>query len=79
MTSSHLIKIGGDPYLIACALHLNATIITEEVPKPTITTGHNRKMPDACDEVGVEWADVGGMRKRKGLIDLLNFRVDWDK
>jgi len=76
LTPSDLHKIGGDPYLVACALHLNASVITEEVSKKT-QTGVKRKIPDTCDILGVEWVDIGGIQKRPGIIDILDFKINW--
>ena len=69
LTASDLQKIGADPYLIACALDLGATVITEEVSKAT-QKGVKRRIPDACDTLGTDWVNIGGNQKGPGIIDM---------
>lgn len=73
---SDLQKIGADPYLVACALDLKATIITEEVSKIT-QSGVKRRIPDACDTLGIDWVNIGGNQRGPGIIDILDFKVNW--
>ena len=48
-------KYGKDPFLIAYALAApERTVVTREVSKRTQRLG-NTKLPDACDDCGVEW------------------------
>ena len=42
-----------DPYLIAHAIGLQATVVTNEVPRPGITTPVSKKIPDICSVIGV--------------------------
>lgn len=48
-------KYGKDPFLIAYALAApERTVVTREVSKRTQRLG-NTKLPDACDDCGIEW------------------------
>ena len=48
-------KYGADPFLIAYALAApERTVVTREVSKRKQRLG-NSKLPDACDDCGVEW------------------------
>lgn len=42
-----------DPYIIAHALDLGATVVTNEIPRPGIFTPANKKIPDVCSQLGV--------------------------
>lgn len=74
LTPADLEKIANDPYLIACALHEKAVVVTGEVPKPTKRRA-NRKIPDICGDLQIEWTNVHGFEGRAGLIDLLDFKA----
>lgn len=74
LAPADLQKMGADPYLVACALHLKATVVTGEVSKPA-RQGTNRKIPDVCNDLKVAWTNVHGMKDREGLINLLDFRA----
>ena len=54
-TGTDLEAMGSDPALIAYALghSPSRTVVTTERPKPSLR-GRNRKVPDVCDELGVE-------------------------
>lgn len=56
LTDSELEKIGQDGFLIAYALadHNGRTVVTKETPRPTAERA-NRKIPDVCDSLGVNW------------------------
>ena len=73
-TPGELERLGDDPYLIACALHLGATVVSNEVSKPN-KQGTNRKVPDVCASLGVECIDLDGTKGVPGLIDRLNFQA----
>lgn len=78
LSEADIEKIGKDPYLIACAIELGGTVVTEEVSRPS-AVGANRKIPDVCNELGVPWIDIGGVQVRQGLVDLLDFKAsDWN-
>ncbi len=76
LTPSDLQQIGADPYLVACALDLGATVITEEISKTT-QKGVKRKIPDVCETLGIDWVNTGGNQKGPGIIDILDFKVNW--
>ena len=42
-----------DPYLVAHAIALGATIVTNEVSRPAATAVRNKKIPDICTTLGV--------------------------
>jgi hypothetical protein len=56
LTETDIEKIGRDGFLVAYALaEVNSrTVITKENSKPSAQKG-NRKIPDVCDAVGVQW------------------------
>ena len=56
LTEADIEKIGRDGFLVAYALAAadNRTVITKENSKPSAQKG-NRKIPDVCDAVGVQW------------------------
>jgi hypothetical protein len=60
------------PFLIAAALSdaANRCVATAEVSKPT-TTRTNRRVPDVCNTLGVQWMDSFG------LIRALDFSTSW--
>lgn len=76
MTEANLETIGDDYQLIACAIHNNATVITGEVPAGSI--GPNRKVPNVCEDLGIDWTNLEGSVGKPGLVDILNFRTDWN-
>lgn len=74
-------EIGNDPYLVACALHHGrlgepATVVTEEKHAPGKLNAA-RRIPNACEDVGVDWCNVGGLVGRPGLVTQLNFRTSF--
>lgn len=72
LTEADLIKIGQDPFLVAAALgHADRRVVTAEISKPKKQKA-NRKVPDICDDCGVEW------RTPVDLIKELNFTTTWD-
>ncbi|OFX09398.1 MAG: hypothetical protein A2516_10600 [Alphaproteobacteria bacterium RIFOXYD12_FULL_60_8] len=71
-----LIKMGADPYLIACALHTGWTVVTGEVSAPKRTL-HNRRIPDICDLLKIQWTNIHGLWNKEGLINLLDFKTNW--
>lgn len=56
LTEADIEKIGRDGFLVAYALAApdKRTVITKENSKPSAQKG-NRKVPDVCDAVGVQW------------------------
>lgn len=62
--------LGADPFLIAFAIVTGETIVTYEVSKPS-KTGKNRKIPDVCNDLGVNW--IPG----HDHIVVLDFSTDW--
>ncbi|NQV46839.1 MAG: DUF4411 family protein [Rhodospirillaceae bacterium] len=77
MTEANLETIGDDYQLIACAIHNSATVITGEVSAGSI--GPNRKVPNVCDDLGIDWTNLDGSVGKPGLVDILDFRTDWNK
>lgn len=62
-------KIGRDAFLVAYALaDANRVIVTREVSAPSKELG-NRKVPDVCDDCGIEWTTD------YELYRLLDFRL----
>jgi hypothetical protein len=43
-----------DPYIIAHAMLLNASVITNEIPEPGRTVPRNKKIPDICSALNVD-------------------------
>lgn len=55
LTDAELEQIGGDPFLTAYALAAaDRVVVTKEVSKPS-KQRQNRKLPDACKIMGVQW------------------------
>ncbi len=77
LTEANIETIGDDYQLIACAIHNNATVITGEVYAGSI--GPNRKVPNVCEDLGIEWTNLEGSVGKPGLVDILDFRTDWNK
>lgn len=77
LTEAHIESIGDDYQLIACALHNQATVITGEVSAGSI--GPNRKVPNVCEALGISWTNLAGSVGKPGLVDILDFRTDWNK
>lgn len=73
-SSSDLVKMGNDPYLIsyAYAQSQERTIVTTERSKPSVH-GANRKIPDVCSKLGVDC--IHTFR----LIRDLNFQTGWKR
>ncbi|MFC1860762.1 DUF4411 family protein [Chloroflexota bacterium] len=44
-----------DQYVIAHAIELGATVVTNEVREPGRTAPRNKKFPDICDRLGVNY------------------------
>ena len=76
LTEADLVTIGDDYQLIAAALHNNATVVTREIPKNTL--GPKRKVPNVCDDLGVDCIDLDGLGGVPGLVDRLDFRTNWN-
>lgn len=60
-------EMGNDPYLIACALYHKqlgdpAVVVTEEKHAPGKVNAA-RRIPNACEDVGVDWCNVGGLEQ----------------
>lgn len=69
LTEEELEEIGRDPFLVTYGMMGSTrTIVTKEVSRPSKRRGR-RKVPDACDIVGVRWiTDFAFYRE-------LNFRI----
>lgn len=65
--------IGQDPFLVAHALKdlSNRCVVTHEVSRPN-TAAHNRKLPDACNSVGVSHCTPFQM------MQALGFKTTWN-
>ncbi len=70
LTEVELERLGADPFLIAAALQLAATVVTKEGSKPTAQRA-NRRIPDICSELGVNCITDHLM------IRQLDFRTSW--
>ncbi|MDD5288483.1 MAG: DUF4411 family protein [Dehalococcoidales bacterium] len=44
-----------DPYVIAHAIDMNATVVTNEIPQPGLTIPRNKKIPDICASLHVNY------------------------
>jgi hypothetical protein len=44
-----------DPWVIAQALVLGATVVTDEAPEPNRRQTKPPKMPDVCESMGLAW------------------------
>lgn len=42
-----------DPYVIAHAIELQATVVTNEIPEPGRTAPRNKKIPDICNSLEI--------------------------
>jgi hypothetical protein len=67
-------QIGQDPFLIAyaCADKFGRCVVSNETPKPKSTRA-NRKVPNACADLGVQCCDTFGMLRKLG------FTTGWRK
>ena len=54
-TDLEIINRNADPYVIAHAIELGATVVTNEVREPGRTAPRNKKIPDICDCLGVNY------------------------
>ena len=72
LTDAEIIKIGRAPFLIAYAMVSPDVrkVVTTEVSKPTCQRA-NCRVPDVCNDVGVQWCDSFTM------IGSLNFSTNW--
>lgn len=61
-------QIGRDPFLVAYGLSSpgDRVIVTNEAPRPSAQP-QNRKVPDACDLVGVQWCNTLKMMRDLGF------------
>lgn len=67
LTDSDLEKIGRDPFLIAYSLAANNRVaVTKETPKPSARRA-NRKIPDVCDTLNVQWTTDFNMYRILGF------------
>jgi Domain of unknown function (DUF4411) len=72
LTEDDLITIGQDPFLIAAGLgHIDRTVVTAEVSKPT-RTGSRRHVPDVCSDCQVRWISP------VAFISELDFTTGWE-
>ncbi len=74
LTDDEVEEIGRDPFLIAYAMAQpdNRCVVTVENPKPKAKR-QNRKIPDVCDSMSVQWCDTFALNKALG------FRTGWKK
>jgi hypothetical protein len=49
-----LLESKADPYVIAHAIGLNATVVSSEISEP-LRIGKNKKIPDLCQSLGVSF------------------------
>lgn len=72
LTDKDVKKIGRDPFLVACALHSQASrcVVTTEVSKPKATRA-NRRLPDVCRHFAIDCCNTFEMLRR------LDFRTTW--
>jgi predicted nucleic acid-binding protein len=65
MEKQKIIKGGrnADPFLIARAASLGATLVTMEQLKP-----HGAKIPNICDHFRVKWLDLRGFMKQENWV-----------
>ncbi|WP_425406813.1 DUF4411 family protein [Hwanghaeella sp.] len=78
LTEAETNTVGDDYALIASALHGGYTVVTDEVSRQSAQRA-NRKVPDVCADLNVPCIDLDGRRGGDALINILDFRVDWDK
>lgn len=67
-------QIGQDPFLIAyaCVDPTRRCVVSNEAKKPTARRS-DRRIPNACDDVGVQCCDTFAMLRRLG------FKTGWDR
>jgi hypothetical protein len=70
LTEIELERLGADPFLIAAARELGATVVTKEGSKPRARRA-NRRIPDICREFAVQCISDHEM------IRQLDFRTSW--
>lgn len=69
LNDTELQETGNDPFLVAYArMEEGRVVVTKETSKPSKKRGR-RKLPDACDDCGIEWMD--DFR----LYRILDFRI----
>ena len=67
LTDDEIEKLGRDPFLISYALAASERCIaTTEVPKPS-KQRQNRKIPDVCDALKVNWCGPFELNSRLGF------------
>jgi len=54
-TDLEIIDSKADPYVIAHAIELKATVVTNEIREPGRTAPRNKKIPDICDRLDVNY------------------------
>jgi len=74
LTDTEVEQIGQDPFLIAyaCVDPANRCVVTNESTKPKSTRA-NRRVPNACDDIGVKCCDPFTMLRQLG------FKTGWAK
>lgn len=72
LTDDQVERIGRDPFLIAYALSNPAErcVVTTEISRPAAQR-HNRKIPDVCRSLSVQWCGPFDLNRRLG------FRTAW--
>ena len=67
LTDDEVEKLGRDPFLISYALAVSEScIVTTEIPKPS-KQRQNRKIPDVCDTLKVNWCGPFELNNRQGF------------
>lgn len=56
-----------DPWIIAHALHTNATVVTKE-EKVTALNPNKVKIPNVCDSMGIEWINDFQFVEEAGIV-----------
>lgn len=74
LTDTETEQLGRDPFLVAYAMAdpKNRVVVTSEVSKPS-KTRQNRRLPDVCNTMGVDWCDPFDFNKA------LKFSTKWKK
>ncbi|TVR71902.1 MAG: DUF4411 family protein [Marinilabiliales bacterium] len=55
-----------DPWVIAHAIHEQAIVVTKE-EKTNVVSSRRIKIPNVCENMGVQWIDDFGLIRRLGL------------
>lgn len=74
LTDDEVEQLGRDPFLVAYALASpgDRIVVTTEASKPS-KQRQNRRVPDVCNSLGVQWVDTFAM------LRALNFHTGWQR